>query len=223
MGCWTLRVRGEGCEGFVGYAHNAPLGQHVGAELLVESESRGVPGEDVPLEARAAFSDRDLGQVFEQGSSDSLPSVGGGDVKVFKAESMVAAPGAVAGEEEGEAGGSSVKVSDYATEAWNRTEAVAEQVGFGGEDSIRFALVQGKLADEAQDGRNILWGGGADVQRGAQLGCSGFSGGSDLPDLSLGSGGGAGFLAAGLGWASSHLSKGRVKAKSSCFLPLGSV
>ena len=214
MGFWTLRVRGKGCKGFVGDAHDAPLGKHVGADLLVEGDGRRIPGEDVPFETRAAFIDGDPGKVLQQRPANSLPSVGGGDVDVFEAQPVVTAPGAVAGEEKGETRRSLIQLGDDAAKAWRGVKAIAQEVGFGGEDGIRFALVQGKLADEAQDDGNVLGGGRADVQVGAQLGFSGESG------LSAG---GAGFLLAGLGWASSHLSKGRVKPKSSCFLPLGSV
>ena len=223
MGFWTLRVRGKGDEGLVGYTHNPPLGQHVGAELLVERKSGRVPGEDVPLETRAAFVDRDPGQVFEQGSADSLPSMGWSDVEVFEAQPVVAAPGAVAGEEQGKAGRDAVKVGDHATEAWDRAEAVAEEVGFGGEHGVRFALVEGEFADEAEDGRNVVGRGGADVQGGAQLGFSNLSGAGGLSDVSSGLIAEAGFFVSGLAWASSHLSNGRVKPKSSCLLPLGSV
>ncbi len=56
---------------------------------------------------------------------------------------MVAAPGAIAGEEEGKAGSSLIQLSDDAAEAGCRAEAVAEQVGFGGENGVRLTLVQG--------------------------------------------------------------------------------
>lgn len=219
MGFWTLRVRGKGFQRFVGDAKDTPLGEHVGADAFVEGDGGRVPGKDVPLQARAAFGNGDLGKVLQQGAADSLPSVGGSHEDIFQAEAVMAAPGTVAGEEEGEAGRSLIQLSDHAAKAWDRAEAVAQQVGFGGEDGVRFALIQGELANEAQDRVDVLGGGGTDVQGGAQLGFSGLSGESGL---SAGSGGGAGFLA-GFGWASSHLSKGRVKAKSSCFLPFGSV
>ena len=61
MGFWTLRVRGKAFEGFVGYAHDAPLGEHVGAELLVKGDGRGVPGKDIPLEAGATLGKSNLG------------------------------------------------------------------------------------------------------------------------------------------------------------------
>ena len=49
------RVCGEGVEGVAGDAHDAPVGEHAGAEALVDGDGGFVPVEDVPLEARAAF------------------------------------------------------------------------------------------------------------------------------------------------------------------------
>ena len=72
-------------EGFVGDTHDAPLGKHVRAELLVKGDGRRVPGEDVPLQPWAAFIDRDLGEVPQEGSADSLPSTGWRDVDVLQA------------------------------------------------------------------------------------------------------------------------------------------
>ncbi len=141
MGYWTLRVRGKGLQGLVGNTHDAPLGEHVGADAFVEGDGWGIPGEDVPLEAGAAFGDSDLGEVLKQGPADSLPSLGGRDVDVLEAQAVVAAPGAVAGEEEREAGGSLILLGEDASEAGCGAEAVAEQVGFRGENGIRFALV----------------------------------------------------------------------------------
>ena len=217
-------------QGLVGYAEDAPLGEDMGADLFVEGDGGGVPGENVPLETGAALGQGELGEVLEEGSADSLPSVGGGDVEIFQAKAVMAAPGAIAGEEEGEAGRDLIQFSEDAAEARDGAETVAEEVGLGGEDGVRLALVQGKLADEAENGRHVFRRGGADVEEGAQLGFSGVwpfgvagSGVADLSGFSSVSGGDAGFLAAGLGWASSHLSKGRVKAKSSCFLPFESV
>ncbi len=143
MGFGTLRVRGKGYKGFVGYAHNAPLGEHVGAELLIKGDGRGVPGKDVPLQARAALGHGDLGDVLEQRSAESLPSMDGSDVDVLEAQAVVAAPGAVAGEEKSKAGSSLIQLSDDAAEAGCRAEAVAKQVGFRGKNGVRLALVEG--------------------------------------------------------------------------------
>jgi hypothetical protein len=44
-----------------------------------------------------------------------------------------------------------------------RAEAVAEQVGFGGDDGVGFALVEGEFADEAEDGGDVGGRGRADV------------------------------------------------------------
>ncbi len=200
----------------------------MGADSFVEGDRRGVPGKDVPLEAGAAFVNSNFGKMGEESSADSLPSLCRSHVEVLEAKAVVAAPGAIAGEKEGETGGGTVDFSDHAAKAWFRAEAVAQEVSFGGDDSCGFAFVEGEFADEAKNGRNVFRDGGADVQGGAQLGFSGvslgwLSGAGGLSGLSSESGGGAGFLEAGLGWASSHLSKGRVKPKSSCFLPLGSV
>lgn len=137
-------LQGEGLEGDFGEAHDAPLGEDFGSDGLVEVDGGGVPFEDVPLQARAALFDGDAGEVDEQGLADSLPSSGWGDVEVFEADAVVAAPGGVAGEVKGEAGGLRDGVAGEfgyeAMEARGWAEAVSEQVGFGGEDCVGFAL-----------------------------------------------------------------------------------
>ena len=90
----------------------------------------------------------------------------GGDVEVFEADAVVAAPGGVAGEVEGEAGGGAVVVGDEGGEAGVGSPAVAEEVGFGGDDGVGLALVVGEFADEAEDGGDVGGRGGADVERG---------------------------------------------------------
>ena len=65
------------------------------------------------------------------------------DVDVLEAQPVVAAPGAIAGEEEGKAGSSLIQLRDDAAEAGCRAEAVAKQVGFRGENGVRLALVEG--------------------------------------------------------------------------------
>lgn len=55
----------------------------------------------------------------------------------------MAAPGGVGGEVESEAGGGTVVVGDEGGEARGGTPAVTEEVGFGGENGVRFAFVLG--------------------------------------------------------------------------------
>ncbi len=173
------------CQGLVGYAHDAPLGKDVGADALVKADGGGVPGEDVPFEAGAAFGEGDPGEVPEERASDAHPAKGGGDVEVFEADAVVAAPGAVGGEEEGEAGAGAVLLCEDAAEARSGAEAVAEEVGFGGEDGVGFALVEGEFADKGEEVRDVGGGGGTDVEHG-WLGLIG--GGSGLADGSFGKG-----------------------------------
>ena len=136
-----FHVLSERIQGFVGNAHNAPFGEDLGAELLVKSEGGSVPGKDVPLKPGTAFGDGNLGEMLEEGSADSLPSLSRSDVDVLQAKAVVTAPGAVAGEEEGESGGDAVELSHHAAEARCGAEAVPEQIGFGGEHCVRLALI----------------------------------------------------------------------------------
>ena len=140
------------------------------AQLLVEADGGGVPFEDVPLQAVAAFFDGDGGDAGEQRFADSLAAVLGADEEVFDVDAGVAAPGGVVVEVEGEAGGDVVagllQVGDEAVEAWGGAEAVAEEVGFGGVDGVGFALVGGEVADEGEDLGDVGGGGGADGEHG---------------------------------------------------------
>jgi hypothetical protein len=160
---------GEGLEGVAGEAHDAPLGEDVGADAFVDGDGGGVPGEDVPLEAAAALVDGDAGETREESFADALFAMLGRDVEVFETDAVVAAPGGVAGEVEGEAdgggeGGSLLgPVGDERSEARSGAEAVAEEVGFGGDDGVGFAFVEGEFVDEAEDGGDVGGCGGADV------------------------------------------------------------
>lgn len=69
----VLGLAGEDGEGFSGEAHDAPLGEDVGSDGLVDGDGGGVPGEDVPLEAGAALFYGDASQVSEEGFTDSRP------------------------------------------------------------------------------------------------------------------------------------------------------
>jgi hypothetical protein len=56
-------------EGVAGEAHDAPLGEDVRAEALVDGDGGRVPVEHVPLQAWAAFVDGDL----RERASSALP------------------------------------------------------------------------------------------------------------------------------------------------------
>ncbi len=121
---------------------------------MVDGDGGVVPVEDVPLEAGAAFVDGDAGEAREEGAADSLASQRGGDVEVFEADAVMAEPGGVAGEEEGEAGGSGWAFGEALCSAMRarkrggrrgrerrlsirgESPAVAQEVGFGGDDGV---------------------------------------------------------------------------------------
>ena len=132
--------------------------------MLVEADGGGVPFEDVPLEAGAAFGLRDGDDVGEESFADSLPSLGWADVEVFDVDAVMAAPGGVVVEVEGEADWLVFDVGYEAVEAGSGAEAVAEEVGLGGEDGFGFALVGGEVADELQDLGDVGGSGWADGQ-----------------------------------------------------------
>src|ERR1700760_3690901 len=88
-----------------GEAHDAPGGQHASADLFVDGDGGGVPVEDVPLEAWAAFVDGDPGEASEESAANSLPAKGWSDIEVFEADAVVAEPSGVASEIEREACG----------------------------------------------------------------------------------------------------------------------
>ena len=79
---------------------------------------------------------------------------------------MVALPGGVVVEVEGEAGGLALPLGEEDVEAGDGAEAVAVEIGGGGADGVGLFLVDGELADEAEDGGDILGSGEADVEGG---------------------------------------------------------
>jgi 3-deoxy-D-manno-octulosonic-acid transferase len=80
-------------------------------------------------------------------------------------------PGGVGGEVEGKAGGRAVVIGDDGGEASGVTPAVAQQVGFGGEDGVGLAFKLGEFANEAEDGRDVIGRSGPYVQGGIVHGC----------------------------------------------------
>jgi hypothetical protein len=220
----------QGFKRFVGDAHDAPLREHDRALRVVEVYGRLVPDENVPFEPRAALGYGNLGEVLQESFANSLPSKCWCDVEIFEADAVVAAPGAVTGEEEGESGGGAITLGHDAAEARGGAEAVAQEVGFGGEDGVGLALIEGQLMDEGEDLGDVGGGGWADSQ-GHFMGCSECAKAktrliyqameglkpvhpTEKQDH---------FFAGSGGLAASHLSKGRVKAKSSTLAPFSSV
>ena len=156
----------EGGEGFVGEAHDAPLGEDAGADALVDGYRVFVPLEDIPLEAGAALVDGDTGEAREESFADAVAAEGWGDVEIFEADAVVAAPGGVGGEVEGKAGGGAVVVGDEGGEAGGGSPAVAEEVGFSGLDGVGLAFEVGEFTNEAKDGGDVGGRGGADGEGG---------------------------------------------------------
>ena len=168
---------GQGQERVSREAHDVPVVLGGGAEAAVDVDGGFVPGEDVPFEAGAALGYRDLRDVGEESAADAVAAEGWGDVEVFEAQAVVAYPGGVAGEEEGEAGGVGGAclgpVGYQSAEAdgggegglgvGGEGEAVAEEVGFGGVDVVEGSFELGEIADEAEEGGDVMRGGGADV------------------------------------------------------------
>lgn len=146
-------------------SHYAPVGRHLGAHLVVEVDGVLVPVEDVPLEAGAAFDDGDTGDLGEEGFADAFAAMRGIDKEVFEMDAVVALPGGVVVEVEGEAGGLSEPVCDEDVEAGDGAEAVAMEAGGGGEDGVGLALVDGELANKSEDDGDVLSGGEANLKR----------------------------------------------------------
>src|SRR5580698_10733395 len=101
----ALRSTSKCVQCVAGESHDAPTAQHACADLFVDGDGWSVPVEDIPLEARAAFVDGNLGEACEQGAADSLTAQRWRDVEVFQADAVVAEPCGIAGEVEREAGG----------------------------------------------------------------------------------------------------------------------
>lgn len=147
---------GEPEKGVTGDANVAPGVEELGTHSGVEVDGRGVPVEDLPLEAGAAVFDGDGGDSLQEGLADAEAAEFGVDKEVFEVETGAAEPSRIVEEIESEAGRRAV-VLGYKTEIEGiRTETVAKEVGFGGDDGVGFSLIGSKGADEVKDERNVI-------------------------------------------------------------------
>ena len=87
--CGRVRLC-EALERVTAEAHDAPVFLGFAADAFVDGDGGGVPGEDVPFEAVAAFLYGDLGYGLEEGFAYAVAAQGGGDVDVFEADAVVA-------------------------------------------------------------------------------------------------------------------------------------
>ncbi len=71
-------------------AHDAPVFLGFAADAFVDGDGGGVPGEDVPFEAVAAFVHGDASYGLEEGFADSVAAERWRDVDVFEADAVVA-------------------------------------------------------------------------------------------------------------------------------------
>ena len=134
---------GEGREGFVGQPHDAPLGEDVGADSMVDRNGLLIPVEDIPFETGTALVYSYAGQASEQGFADTVAAQGWGDVEVFEANAVMTAPSGIGREVELEARGGAVVFGDHGSEASRSSPAITKEVRFGGEDGVGFAFELG--------------------------------------------------------------------------------
>lgn len=145
----------EAADGVAGHAHVAPGIHEFGAHGGVEVDGRGVPVEDFPLQARALFFDGDGGDALEQRFADAEAAQLWKDEEVFKVETGSAEPGGVVEEIERKSGRGAVVLRYKAEIERVSPESIPQQVGFGGNDGVGFALVGGECTDKCKDQRNI--------------------------------------------------------------------
>ena len=98
-----------------------------------------------------------------------LPRNSGFNEQVFEVESGTSLPGRVVVEVEGESRGRAVPLGDQAAILRFRAEAVAQQIFFGRDRSLRLALVFGEIADKLLDKRNVFGSGFSDVEHELRL------------------------------------------------------
>ena len=157
---------------FAADAHVAPLVQELGAHGAIEIDGRRVPVQHLPLQAQAALFDGDGRDPLEQRLADAQAAKLGMHEKIFEVEPGPAHPGGVVEEVKGKAGRSAVVLGYQAEIEGVGSKAVAQQVGFGGGDGVRLALIGGQGANKGENLRNI--GGGRGPNRGCHaliVGC----------------------------------------------------
>ena len=94
-------IRASCTQRFAGHAHIAPLVQEFGAHGAIEVDGRGVPVEDLPLQAQAALFDGNGGDPLQQRLADAEAAKFRLNEQVFEVEARAAQPGGVVEEVEG--------------------------------------------------------------------------------------------------------------------------
>ncbi len=114
----TVLATAAATQRFAGDAHIAPCVQELGAHGAVEVDGRGVPVEDLPLEAGAVLFDGDGRDPLQQSLADAQAAKFGLNEQVFEVESRAPEPGGVVEEVEGKAGGMAVRLGYQAEIEW---------------------------------------------------------------------------------------------------------
>ncbi len=124
------RDSGQAVERVAADAHIAPLVKELGAHGAIEVDGRGIPVQDLPLQARAALFDGDGGNLLEQRLADAQAAELGLNEEVFEVEARAAHPGGVVEEVEGEAGraGRRVRLSGRNRRGWGRIRRAADRL-----------------------------------------------------------------------------------------------
>jgi len=91
----------------------------------------------------------------EQSLPDSQTPLRRRDIDIFQPDAVMAAPSRVAVEEQGKARRLAFMLRDNAAKVRYRTKTIAQEIFFGGEDAVRFALVKGEFADVGKDLRDV--------------------------------------------------------------------
>jgi hypothetical protein len=137
---------------------DTPVGQHQGAELVVEADGWRVPVEHSPIQTPPAAFNRQPRQMAQQLPADSSATHLFQHVEVLEVNARAAHERRKRREEEGEPHGLSVQLGEHHFRVGVRAEQILADGVVGGNDMVLELLVPGKEPDEVEDQRHIRCG-----------------------------------------------------------------
>ena len=139
-----------------GQAADPPVLEQARAQPAIEADSRRVPVEHRPFHAAPAALEREAREVLQQLAADASPAVLVAHEEILEVQPRAAEERGVVRKEQREADGVSIVLREDDFSHGPRTKQRRPQPVLRGDHLVFQLLVDRQLADEPQDGRDIV-------------------------------------------------------------------